>query len=77
MSEMWGRPASLRSAGLGMPQIFHCLLMDAPDYLLRPVNGCFILMLTGLTLAPLNPPLHLHVYQQLCVLAPVDLGLDT
>ena len=69
MSEMWGRTASLRSAGLGLPQIFHCLLIDAPDYLLRPVNGCFILMLTGLTLAPLSPLLHQHVDGWLYIVA--------
>ena len=79
---MWGRPASPRLAGLGIPPSGHRLFVDSLDCLLEVGGGGLgpkhvIVRPAGLGLAPLSPLFHRHINQWLHILSQGGLGLET
>ena len=58
---MWGRPASPRPAGLGVPPRGHRLLVKCSEHLLESVDSWFLLMVV--TARPAGLPLaHLGLW---------------
>ena len=84
----WGRPASPRPAGLGLPPISQHLLVDAPDHLSKSVMVALVQhrqvwgrpaspRLVGLALARLGSPLLCHIDHKLHIASQVGLGLGS